>query len=145
MAPILAPLVQVWFPVYFFKFYLYWMLDIVASYHCMQFQGKIMNQIWGNGKKPSFGPNFGPSGPNLGQQILVSYRHVQYQKKLMIQAWENVVTDEGTNEQTDERTDEQTDESDLTGRCPTNVERPTKTNKKKKQKTQTLIQHVITL
>ena len=104
-----------------------------------------MNQIWGNGKKPSFGPNFGPSGPNLGQQILVSYRHVQYQKKLMIQAWENVVTDEGTNEQTDERTDEQTDESDLTGCCPTNVERPTKTNKKKKQKTQTLIQHVITL
>ena len=80
------------------------------------------------------------SGTILGQQILVSYRHVQYQKKLMIQAWENVVTDEGTNEQTDEgtdeqtdeRTDEQTDESDLTGRCPTNVERPTKTNKKKK-------------
>ena len=134
MAPILAPLVQVWSPVYFFKFYLYWMLDIVASYHCMQFQGNIMNQIWGNGKKPSFGPNFGPSGPNLGQQILVSYRHVQYQKKLMIQAWENLVTDERTNEQTDERTDEQTDESDLTGHCPTNVERPTKTNQKKETK-----------
>ena len=85
-----------------------------------------MNQIWGNGKKPSFGPNFGPSGQNLGQQILVSYRHVQYQKKLMIQAWENLVTDE--------RTNEQTDESDLTGHCPTNVERPTKTNQKKETK-----------
>ena len=25
-------------------FYLYWMLYIVASYHCMQFQVKLMNQ-----------------------------------------------------------------------------------------------------
>ena len=43
-------------------------------------------------------------------------------------------TNEQTDEQTDERTDEQTDESDLTGRCPTNVERPTKTNQKKETK-----------
>ena len=40
----------------FFWFYVYWMLDIVASYHCMQFQGQLMNQTWENGKKPSFGP-----------------------------------------------------------------------------------------
>ena len=32
-------------------FYLYWMLDFVASYHCTQFQAKLMNQTWGNGKK----------------------------------------------------------------------------------------------
>ena len=44
------------------------MLKIVASYHCMQFQGKQMNQTWENGKKPSFGPNFGPIGPNLSPQ-----------------------------------------------------------------------------
>ena len=33
-------------------FYLFYMLDIVASYHCMQLQGKLMNQTWENGKKP---------------------------------------------------------------------------------------------
>ena len=27
------------------------MLYIVVSYHCMQFQGKVMNQTWKNGKK----------------------------------------------------------------------------------------------
>ena len=31
------------------------MLKIVASYHPMQFQGKLMNQTWKNSKKPSFG------------------------------------------------------------------------------------------
>ena len=80
-------------------------------------------------KKPSFGPNFGPFGPNLGRQaflskiwlrqslgVMISYHHVQYQKKLMIQFWENLVTDG--------RTDGQTDESDFIGRCPTNVKRP---------------------
>ena len=42
------------------------MFDIVTSYHCMQFQGKIMNQTWENGKKTNFGPNFDSFGPNLG-------------------------------------------------------------------------------
>ena len=37
------------------------MLDIVASYLCMQFQGKLMNQNWENSKKPSFGPDLGAS------------------------------------------------------------------------------------
>ena len=36
------------------------MLDIVASYHCMQFQGKLMKQTWENRKKPSFGTDFDP-------------------------------------------------------------------------------------
>ena len=52
--------------IFFHGFYLYYILDIVASYHCMQYQGKLMNQIWENGKKPSFGTNFGPFGLNLG-------------------------------------------------------------------------------
>ena len=51
--------------IFFREFYLYWMLDIVASYHCMQSQGKLMNKTWENDKKPSFGPDFGPFGPNL--------------------------------------------------------------------------------
>ena len=33
------------------------MLDINASYHCMQFQGKLMNQTWKNDqKKTILGP-----------------------------------------------------------------------------------------
>ena len=81
------------------------MLDIVVSYHCMQFQRKLMNQIWENGKKTSFGSNFGTFSPNLGRQfffqksgcqlpdVMVIYHHVQYKNKLIIQSWENLVTD----------------------------------------------------
>ena len=54
-------------PKRFFSWFLpYLMLYIVASYHCMEFQGKLMNQISENGKKPSLGPDFGPFGSNLG-------------------------------------------------------------------------------
>ena len=34
------------------------MLYIVASYDCLQFKGKLTNQISENGKNPSFGPDF---------------------------------------------------------------------------------------
>ena len=46
------------------------MLHIVASYHCMQFQRKLMNWTWENDKKPSFKPNFGPFGQNLDPKML---------------------------------------------------------------------------
>ena len=39
------------------------MLDIVASYHCIQSQGKLKNKTWENGKKTIFEPD---SGPNSG-------------------------------------------------------------------------------
>ena len=42
--------------IFFRGFYTYKMLDIVASYHCMQFQGKLMIQTQENGKKPHFRP-----------------------------------------------------------------------------------------
>ena len=48
----------------FHKFYLYHMLDIVASYHSVQFQRKLRNQTWENSKKPNFGTDFSPLGPN---------------------------------------------------------------------------------
>ena len=96
---------------FFREFYLYFTLDIVERYQCMQFQEKLMSQNWENSKKPSFWPHFGPFGQNLGRQIffskiwlrqsldvMVSYHHVQYQKKLMIQSWENLVTDRLTDE-----------------------------------------------
>ena len=44
------------------------MLDINANFHCMQFQGKLMNQTWENGKKPSFGPDFGLFQSKFGSQ-----------------------------------------------------------------------------
>ena len=45
------------------------MLNIVRTYHGIQFQGKLMIQTQENGKKPHFGPNLGPLGPNLGRQV----------------------------------------------------------------------------
>ena len=46
------------------------MLDIAATCHCMQSQGKLMKQTWENDKKSSFGTGFGPFGPNSGGQFL---------------------------------------------------------------------------
>ena len=95
------------------------MLEIVASYRCIQFQGKLINQTWENGKKPSFRPhlaqirtnNFFSSKTWLHQSLDIMVNHqVQYQKKLMIQSWKNLVTDG--------RTDGQVDDSDFIGGCP---------------------------
>ena len=44
------------------------MLDIVARYQIMQFQGKLMVQTQENIKK-ILGANLGPLDPNLGRQI----------------------------------------------------------------------------
>ena len=80
------------------------MLDIVASYHRIQFQGKLVIQTQENSKKPHSELDLGLLGPNsdhsffffffffskiwLGQSldIMFSYHHVQYQKKLIIQS-----------------------------------------------------------
>ena len=61
LAPILASLVQIWAPKFFYGLYLHYMSEIVASYHCTQFQGKLLHQTWENDRKPSFWPNFGPN------------------------------------------------------------------------------------
>ena len=50
---------------FFRDIYLYY-LDVVPSYHPMQFTGKLMNQTWENGKKPDFRSDFGSFSPNLG-------------------------------------------------------------------------------
>ena len=68
------------------------MLDIVASYHCMQFQGKSMTQTQDNVKKPHFRSELGLLGLSSGchffkiwlpqlLDIMVNFHHVQYQKK----------------------------------------------------------------
>ena len=49
------------------RFYIHSMLDIIASYQCMQFQGKLMNQtLESDKKKASFGLDFGPFCPKSG-------------------------------------------------------------------------------
>ena len=58
--PILACLAQIWAPKFLNGFEVYYMLGIIASFHCMQRQGKLMNQTWENDEIPSFKPNFGP-------------------------------------------------------------------------------------
>ena len=45
------------------------MLNIVASYHCIQFQGKLMIQTQENGEKPHFGPDLGLLGPKSGREF----------------------------------------------------------------------------
>ena len=47
------------------------MLDIVANYDRIQFQGRIMVQTQANGEKPHFGFDLGPLNPNLGRQFFV--------------------------------------------------------------------------
>ena len=90
-----------------------------ASYHCMQFQGKLMNKTGENGKKPSFKSNFGPFGPYSGRQFFFqnltlsvtryyNYHHyVRYQKSLIIQSWENLSVGQ-TDGQTDRWTEGRT-------------------------------------
>ena len=63
---ILVCLAQIWVHKLFWRFHLYYFLDIVPTYRPMQFKEKLMNQTWENKKKPNFGSNFGLFGPNLG-------------------------------------------------------------------------------
>ena len=65
------------------------MLDILASYYAMQFQGNFMIQTQENGKKTHIGPDLGPLSPNsdhnffffktwlcLLLDVMISYHHV---------------------------------------------------------------------
>ena len=53
----------------FREFYLYYMLHIVASYHCMLFQGKLINQTWKNGKNLVLSPILTPLAQILATNI----------------------------------------------------------------------------
>lgn len=79
---------------FFRRFHLYEMLDIFASYHCMQFQWKLMIQTQENGEKTHFGSNLMfLSKIWLFQSqdviIMVSYHHVQNQEKVITKSREN--------------------------------------------------------
>ena len=69
----------------FREFYLYQTLYIFASYHCMWFQEKLMNQTRENGKKPSFRSDFDRFGPDLSSKNFFSdFISTRYQKLLQV-------------------------------------------------------------
>ena len=45
--------------IFFWRFKIYYMLDIVPSCNLVQYQGNIMMPPWENGKNPNFRPNLG--------------------------------------------------------------------------------------
>ena len=111
------------------------MLDIVASYNCMQFQGKLMI------KKTHFWPDLEPLGPNSGPKFFfknLTLSVTRYHGHLSscttsektndpflrkCSGWRmDKWTDGRTDGQKDQWTDRQTDKSDFIGCCPTNVE-----------------------
>ena len=116
------------------------MLDIVAGYHRMQFQGKRVIQTQENGEKPHFGLDLGSLDPNLGRQIFftnltspVIRYHGQLSSCTMSIKTNGPIlrkvsngrtdgqthgrTDGQTDRQTDGQTDRQTDERDFIGCC----------------------------
>ena len=59
------------------------MLEIVVSYHCMEFQGNLMNQTLENDKKPSFRSHFGPFDLNLGRPFFFKKKKNWLRQSLM--------------------------------------------------------------
>ena len=116
------------------------MLDIIADYHRMQFQEKLMFQTQENGKKPHFVSDLGPldskSDHHFSSFFFFFFRNLAFSvtryhgqlssctisEKIMIQSSETLVT----GGQMNRRTDRKTAESDFKGHCPTNVEHPTR-------------------
>ena len=105
LGQILAPFTKIWALKIFSGFYLYQILDIVASNYCMQFQGKLLNeQLEKIAKNLVFGPDFSLFGPNSDVQnffskiqsldIMVSYHHVQYDGRTdtLMDRWTRVIS-----------------------------------------------------
>ena len=134
VGPIFAGLVQFLAPNCFSSVWLLLDVRLCRKLSSYAISRKTYNPNPRNWQKTSLWACFGSAGYKFGPpiffskiwlcpsvDIMVSYCNVQYHKKPIILSWENLVTDW----RTDRQTDRQTDESNLIGRCPTNVERPT--------------------
>ena len=67
------------------------MLHIVGSYHGMQFEGKLMNNLENNAKNRSFMLNFGPFGTNSSFEKL-SDRWMDRQRDKVISPTNRVIS-----------------------------------------------------
>ena len=92
------------------------MLDIVASYHRMQFQRKLMTQTQENGDKPHFVPDLGPFSPNSGCQFFfknlalsVTRYHGQVSSCTISEKTSDSILRKSSDRRTDGRTDGRTD------------------------------------
>ena len=107
------------------------MLYIVASYHSMQFQGKLMNQTLENGKKTSFRHNFGPFGSGSPVFFFFKYLalsvtryHGQVSSCTITEKTNNPISRKLCERQKDRQRDRLTDKSDFVGQTLSNVEHP---------------------
>ena len=101
------------------------MLDIVANYHCMQFQGKHMIQTHANGEKFDFGPNLDPLDPNSNRQLFfknLAAPVTKYQGQVSACKISEKTNDPILRKFSDGRTDGQ---SDFISCCLTDVKCPT--------------------
>ena len=133
---ILTCLTQMWALKNFCGFYLYQILCIAASYHCVQLHGKVMSQVSEKGKKPHFGSDFGPLDPNLGHHFFFQksgfLRHyISWSAIIMynIKKTNNSIFRKRSEGQMHWWRDKQTDQqSDFIGRYPIKVEHPKNNN-----------------
>ena len=98
--------------------HLHEMLEIVPSYRCIQFQGKLINQTCENGKKPSFRPHLAQIRTNnffFFKNLASSVTRYHGQSSSTISEKTN---DSILKKFSDGRTDGQVDDSDFIGGCP---------------------------
>ena len=84
-----------------------------------------MNQTRENGKKPNFGPDFGPFGPNSGCQIFFPQDLAPSVTRFHGHLWSCTILEKTNDPILRKQTEGQTCWSDFIGHCRTNVERPT--------------------
>ena len=114
-----------------------WILPLQDVRHCCNLSlyhisGKVMNQIWENGKKLNLAPDFGSFGPNSSRQnfffknltLSVTRYHGQLSSCTTSEKNNDPILRKLSEGQPDAQMDKQTVKSDFIGRCPTNVKCP---------------------
>ena len=106
------------------------MLEIVASSHCMQFQGKLMIKTQENGGKPHFGPNYARLAQILAAKLFfknLALSVTRYHGQLSSCTISKKTNDPILRKISDGRTDGQKDERELFHRTLSDyVERSTR-------------------
>ena len=98
------------------------MLDIVASYHCMEFHGKLTTQTQENGKKTNFGPDLDLLGPNSGRHFFFFFFFKNLDSS--ITRYQGQLSSYSVSGKTDHPVLRKLSGTRTDGHCPTNTERP---------------------